>query len=62
MEKRADIVVHGPDGSLQLVVEVKNRPDASADWAARMFRNMMAHSVMPNAPFFMLALPSTFYL
>ncbi len=62
MEKRADIAVYAPDGSLQLVVEVKNRPGASADWAARMFRNMTVHSAMPNTPFFMLALPDVFYL
>lgn len=62
LERRADIAVYAPDGSLQLIVEVKNRPDASTDWAARMFRNMTVHSAIPDAPFFMLALPDTFYL
>lgn len=62
MVRRSDIAVYAPDGTLQLVVEVKNRPGASSDWAARMLRNMVAHTAIPNAPYFMLALPDAFYL
>lgn len=60
--RRSDIAVYGPDGTLQLIVEVKNRPGASSEWAARMLRNMVTHTEIPNAPYFMLALPDAFYL
>ena len=58
----ADIAVYGPDGQLQLVVEIKNRPGASAEWATRLRHNLLVHSFIPRAPYFMLALPDFFYL
>ncbi len=60
--KYADIAVYSPDDELQLVVEVKNRVEANAGWAAHMRRNMVAHLGMPRSPFFLLALPDHFYL
>jgi hypothetical protein len=39
MTKHADITVYDSNNNLQLVVEVKNQPDASADWATQMRRN-----------------------
>ena len=58
----ADIAVYGPDGQLQLVVEIKNRPGASAEWATRLRHNLLVHSFIPRAPYFLLALPDFFYL
>ncbi|MEA5552166.1 hypothetical protein VB713_14570 [Anabaena cylindrica UHCC 0172] len=58
----ADMAVHGKDRHLQLLVEVKNKRGASKIWAAKMRRNMYAHGLLPEAPFFLLALPEKFYL
>lgn len=55
-------MVYATDGSLQLAVEVKSRPGASVEWAAQMVRNMAAHGALPEAPYFLLALPDFFYL
>ena len=60
--KQADIAVYDPDGQLQLVVEIKNRPGASAEWATRLRHNLLVHSFIPRAPYFLLALPDFFYL
>jgi hypothetical protein len=62
MKKRADIAVYDPDRNLQLVVEVKNQPEASVEWATQMRRNLLRYEVVPNAPYFLLALPESFYL
>lgn len=62
MLKLADINVYSPDNQLQLVVEVKSKSGSTAEWAAQMRRNLVAHSVVPRSPFFLLALPDRFYL
>lgn len=62
MIRQADIAVFSPDERLQLVVEVKNKKEASSEWVTNMRRNLFAHSVVPDAPFFLLALPDRFYL
>lgn len=60
MVASADIVVQGPDGTTQLIVEIKNKVPASADWAARMRRNLFAHLSLPQARFFLLCFPNDF--
>ena len=60
--RQADIAVYDPDGQLQLVVEIKNRSGASAEWATRLRHNLLVHSFIPRAPYFLLALPDFFYL
>jgi hypothetical protein len=62
MRQRADITVFSPDDRLQLVVEVNNKRGATLDWVMNMRRNLLAHSVIPDARFFLLALPDRFYL
>jgi hypothetical protein len=62
MLKLADITVYSPDHQLQLVVEVKGKSGATGEWAAQMRRNLLAHSVVPRSPFFILALPDRLYL
>ena len=60
--RRADVAVYSPDGNLQLVVEIKNRPSASAEWVTQMRRNLLVHAVIPPSPYFLLVLPDFFYL
>jgi hypothetical protein len=62
MRQYADILAFDKDGQLALVAEVKSKLGTSSDWAAKMRRNMFAHGSVPNAPFFLLALPDSFYL
>jgi hypothetical protein len=62
MRQYADILAFDKTGQLALVVEVKNKRGTSSDWAAEMRRNLFAHGLLPNAPYFLLALPDTFYL
>ena len=57
-----DLAVYGPGGELELVVEVKNRSGASPEWVAQLRRNLLADSIIPNARYFLLALPDFFYL
>ena len=62
MRQYADILAFDRYGQLELIAEVKNKRGASSEWAARMRRNMFAHGLLPNAPFFLPALPDNFYL
>jgi hypothetical protein len=62
MKQYADILVFDRNGQLALIAEVKNKRGTSSEWAAKMRRNMYAHGLMPNVPFFLLALPDSFYL
>lgn len=57
MNTTADILVHSPDHQLQLVVEVKSIADASAEWAAMFRRNLLVYGAVPDAPYFLMALP-----
>ncbi len=58
----ADFAVQSPDKQLQLLVEARKKVPASREWAARMRRNLFAHLSLPEARFFLLALPERFYL
>ena len=60
--KSVDIAVSGTDGRLQLVVEIKNVPDASTEWVTRLRRNLVTHSFLPSVPYFLLVLPDYVYL
>ena len=62
MSQIADLVAYNPDGQITLIVEVKSRTDTSRSWATRMRRNMLAHGVVPNSRFLLLALPDRLYL
>jgi len=48
----ADMAVQGKDQHLQLLVEAKNKRGTSKIWAAKMRRNMYAHDLLPETPFF----------
>ena len=60
--RHVDIAVSSPNGTLQLVVEVKHKIGASAEWVTHLRRNLLAHSFIPPAPFFLLVLPDYSYL
>ncbi|NJO83103.1 MAG: hypothetical protein HC828_09970 [Blastochloris sp.] len=62
MSQIADLVAYNIDGQITLIVEVKSRTDTSRSWATRMRRNILAHGVVPNSRFLLLALPDRFYL
>jgi len=62
MSHVADVVAYNPDGQIALLVEAKSRTGTSRSWATRMRRNMLAHGMVPNAPYLLLALPDRFYL
>lgn len=62
MAERWDLVVYDRNDQLVLIGEVKNRLHASPEWAARLRRNIFAHGVFPNAPYFLMVFPDTLYL
>jgi hypothetical protein len=62
MSTAPDLVVRSPNESILLAVEVRNLPNTSAEWAARMRRDLAARGFLPDAPFFLLALRDHFYL
>lgn len=58
----ADTTVVDRAGRPVLAAEAKSRFDVSSSWASGTFRNLYAHGSVPDVPFFLLALPDTFYL
>lgn len=60
IEKRADILVCSSDNRMQLIVEIKKRPQYIEDtraWATKVYWNLLAHAGLPNVPYFMLVVP-----
>lgn len=62
MTTRWDVAVYDRHDQLVLVGEVKNKLAATPEWAGQFRRNILAHGIYPNAPFFLFAFPDTFYL
>jgi len=62
MSAAPDFVVRAPNEGLLLAVEARNLPNASAEWAARMRRDLAAGGFLPDTPFFLLALRDHFFL
>ena len=63
MTQYADILAFDKFGQTALIVEATiKRGGSSTNWAAKLRRNILAHDLLPNAPFFLLALPDNFYL
>lgn len=59
---KADLVVYDRNGQIILIAEIKRKKGVSAEWAAKWRRNMLSHGSLPDAKFFMIALPNRFYL
>lgn len=62
MLRLADIAVYGLDDTLQLVVEVRSTPGASLESVIYARQNLLAQELIPRSPYFLLALPDSFYL
>lgn len=62
MNPRTDVAVYSPQDGLQLVVEVKSLSGVSEEWVRQMRRNLLAHAVIPNTPYFLLVLSDFIYL
>jgi hypothetical protein len=62
MAIRTDIAITDEAGSLAALVEVKGKLGTTSDWAAAMRRNLAAHGVLPDAPYFVIATPDRFYV
>ena len=62
LRPRTDLAVYSAEGRLQLVVEVRSRTGAPSDWAAEFRGNLLANGAIPDAPYFLMALPDHFYL
>ncbi|MDJ0677939.1 MAG: hypothetical protein QNJ36_21570 [Calothrix sp. MO_167.B42] len=61
-ENNWDLLVYNRDNQLILVVEVKRKTNVSTEWVAKFRRNLLAHGIFPQAPYFMIALLDKFYL
>lgn len=62
MDSQWDIEVYDKDAQLVLAVEVKGKTNASPEWASRLRRNILAHGIYPDAPYFLMAFPDQFLL
>lgn len=56
-----DLIAYDHLGRLVLLAEVKGRLGRSQHWATDLRRNMLAHGVLPQAPFFLIATPERMY-
>lgn len=62
MSTRWDLAAYSRENQPVLVVEVKSKLDTTPEWAARLRRNILAHGIFPNAPYFLMVFPDRFYL
>lgn len=57
-----DFMFYTPDNKLLLAAEVKATRNEDVRSAARLRRNLIAHGVVPDTPYFLLVHPKHFYL
>ncbi|KPA18669.1 hypothetical protein MHK_001117 [Candidatus Magnetomorum sp. HK-1] len=60
--KYSDMIIYGPNGQINLLIQVKNKRGTSHDWAAKVRKNILSHKEIPETNLFLLALPDHFYL
>jgi len=58
----ADFAVEKRGLGVRLLVEARNIPAPSREWAARFLRNIFEHDQIPEPEYFLLALRDHFYL
>ena len=58
----AAFTIEKPGRGIQLLVEARNTPAPSREWAARFLRNILEHDRMPQSEYFLLALRDHLYL
>ncbi len=56
-----DFIAYDRDGKVVLLAEAKNRHGTSEAWAAKLRRNMLAHGILPNSQYFLIATPERIY-
>lgn len=59
---RPDIAIHKPNGPLVAIIEIKNREEMNKKIAAVLRRNLIAHQVLPDVPYFLLLSQDKGYL
>jgi hypothetical protein len=60
--QRADIAVFSSDYSLQLIIEIKTKKNASIEWASQYRHNLFVHNELPKSPYFMFVLPDQIFV
>ena len=60
--QQADIAVFSADYLLQLVIEIKTKKNATAEWGMQYRRNLLVHGSLPSSPFFMFVMPDQIFL
>jgi len=54
--------IEKPGHGIQLLVEARNTPAPSREWAVRFLRNIFEHDQIPESEYFLLALRNHLYL
>lgn len=62
MNSGSDILVFDQNDRPILAIEAKTKTDASVEWAMRLRRNILAHGLLPNTEFFLIATPNRFFI
>lgn len=62
MAWRPDVILYDSLGRSTAVVELKNRRGTSAEWAAELRRNLVAHGLAVAAEFFLVITPDRIYM
>lgn len=62
MHSRADLTLYDSSGRLTAAAEIKNKLGTSSEWAAKTRRNLLAHSGISGADFFLLVTPDRLYV
>jgi hypothetical protein len=58
----ADLGIFDRHQILQLVADIRGKAHASEDWVLELRGNLLNEHAIPEAPYFLLALPDAFYL
>lgn len=61
-EQSVDFVIERPGEGVLLLVEAKNLPSRSPEWAAAYLRNLFEHLRIPPADYFLLVFRDSMYL
>ena len=62
MAWQPDVILYDSIGRAAAVVEVKNRRGTSAEWAAGLRRNLVAHGLAVAADYFLVVTPDRVYM
>lgn len=57
-----DIAVYDQNNNLVLSIEVTALNGTTPEWATKTRRNFLAHGLVPQSPYFLMAMPDRFFL